>query len=312
MLVIHCAKHNRIALCRTDLFCDGGGGGGSETSETEGSSKTANTAIQYKELYKFFRWFPYSFTMTKMTWQQIVMSAICMVLGLKTLSEDQMSTLINSINIMNMLHWQLPHLETFVNRVVYYVAINDKVHDPCGRPVVAVNGGKCLIEWFPIKDAIQGRIDNVWGAEVAKFAQQVYKNRQVICRVEEYGLKDVYFLLPSRVPSPAQMTEEQYMLYQCKITQQNMEMIYDDFIQHCYPMLAMNVVSFKCYMVKHRIESNPERLEQYYRAFRYRDDVYMSFHELFIGLVAINKHTKHCSTRLNIIFRFDHQDFVHY
>ena len=66
----------------------------------------------------------------------------------------------------------------------------------------------------------------------------------------------------------------------------------------------MPIHSFKMYLSKYGFKPEDDRLNPLFLAFNYKKTGYVSFHELLMGLVAIEPQASHQETRIKFIFRF--------
>ena len=57
-------------------------------------------------------------------------------------------------------------------------------------------------------------------------------------------------------------------------------------------------------MTKHGFESNEKQLVRLFNAFNYHKNGFLSFHEVLLGLAAIEPATAHGEARVKFIFRF--------
>lgn len=192
--------------------------------------------------------------------------------------------------------FQLPQTGRFITRLTY-LAILDPNNSSCCTKPAAEN-----FKWYPIKMAMQNKVPNIWGPEVSYYAHccsaKDYRG-QDNNTISEYSLNDAYRYFPHESPT---MPEEQ-MLSRASVTSNDIERLYADFIEHCFPSFFFTRDSFRVYMQKHEIESRRKRIIRFYAAFRSKDKPYMHFHELLLGLAAIDARTPHCSYRMEFVFR---------
>ncbi|KAH7644253.1 serine/threonine protein phosphatase-like protein [Dermatophagoides farinae] len=211
---------------------------------------------------------------------------------------------------MDIFRIQLPHTQNFITRLIYLVEL-----DPTNKNIVCgcLSQPQSIISsnnyrWYPINDAISRKIKKIWGPEVSFYtniAIEALNSNQpfVDSTATEYSLSDAFKYVPRESP----ITMEEQMLGQTNITVNDIERLYADFIEHCFPSFFFTKFSFDMYMKKHQIESNPSIISRYYLAFRFREKQYMQFHELLLGLAAIDHRSPHEEFRIRFIFRFyDH------
>lgn len=266
VLILHCDAHNQIALYNTV---------NSDSQQT-------------------YRWFPYLHILPKSTWHHILMSTIFLILG-----QNVKKNYFTVMSCLNLFRLQLPRTQHFITRMIYYVRLNSKLIDPC---LANTNKDKQInVEWVPVPDILKNQVTNLWGPEVNHYVQIIDKRLPIKQSIVEYSVKEAFSVFPIR---EAPQNREEEMLLESKVSEKDVERFYDDYIDHCFPCFFMNFSSFKAYMTRHNIETNEHKLGLYFNAFRFLEKPYMSFHELLIGLVAIDRETVHCETRLKIIFRF--------
>lgn len=250
---------------------------------------------------KKYRWFPFALALPKSTWQRMVFAIAMVVLG---------ATNPNTFSVISCLHHfrlQLPRNQKYITRLTYYGHVNNKLIDLCQSKGKA----KDHVEWVSLAEINNNQVKNLWGPEVQHYMNVLDKKVSVKAALIEYSIQQAFSMFRIR-DTPTNREEE--MLRDSKVNEKDMERIYDDYIEHCYPCFYMTVTSFKCYMLKHGIEHDQSKLDNYFNAFRFMEKPYMSFHELLIGLVAIGKEAPHCETRLKIIFRFvlSHPQATHF
>lgn len=280
ILILHCPLHKKVALC---------------------GPKDSTGIVKYQ-------WFPYSFFSPNQTWKQTRYETMRTIFG-REWSDGPHSIL--KCRWIELVRLQLPRSQKFINRIMYYIQINPNMNDMCER--VRTINGTIHLEWYPIKDGIKGTINNLWApidAILSQFNSMINTNSETAMYRQpvEITLQSVFNFLPNSGQMIAP-TRDDEMLLESNVTDREAERLYDDYIEHCFPCLFMSRASFECYMImRHHLESNSDRVNSYWNAFRYDNKQCLSFQELFIGLVAINRPTPHCETRIKLIFRFYDND----
>ena len=100
---------------------------------------------------------------------------------------------------------------------------------------------------FALKDLCEGAVPNIWGPEMVQFTRVVASNFDEFGeRIEEFSLDDVYLYSPRDPPRNAEET----MLLELNISEKTIEILYNDFLEHCYPCFSLPVHSFKMYLSK--------------------------------------------------------------
>ncbi|KAJ6217944.1 hypothetical protein RDWZM_009101 [Blomia tropicalis] len=240
-----------------------------------------------------FQWFPFAYTQPSQTWSQNYRSILSLIIGQPL--KDQM---IKQINCLNLFRLQLSRNQRFVTRLIYYIQLDSSKIDLCNTATSPIS-----IEWVSIVDASKGRIGQFWGPEIEYFCTAINQKQPLIGGViMEYSLREAYNVQFSN-------HEFSSILNGSQITQIDIQRIYDDFIEHCFPCFPMSRTSFEQYLIKHRIETNMERLKHYWNAWKnHSNSPFMTFHELLIGLVIIDRYTNHGELRLRYIFKFYDRD----
>ena len=194
---------------------------------------------------------------------------------------------------MHIFRFQLPQSQRFVTRLIYLAMLQANETVICCR-----NTTGC--KWFPVEDAVSSRICNVWGPEVSYFTNIAASNKPIVNTIVEFSLNDAFKYIPREQP----LSYEEQMLNYSNITINDIERLYADFIEHCFPSFFFTRDSFQVFMQKHDIEVNTRTIHRYYTAFRFRSKQYMQFHELLLGLAAIDSRTPHGDARIKLVFRY--------
>lgn len=200
--------------------------------------------------------------------------------------------------LLHIFRYQLPQTQKFITRLIYLVILEP-------RPSCCKNTNYFI--WAPIQDAISSKISNVRGPEVSFFSSLVktQTSKPVSSYLVEFGLKDAFKFVP-RNPTRARVDEnatDNDSAGCLPVKMSDIENLYADFIEHCFPSFFMTRESFQMFMVKHEIEMNPKVIYRYFQAFQYRNKHYIQFHELLNGLYLIDPRTPHADTRFDLVFR---------
>ncbi|RWR99338.1 uncharacterized protein B4U79_13324, partial [Dinothrombium tinctorium] len=122
--------------------------------------------------------------------------------------------------------------------------------------------------------------------------------------LQEYSLDEAFQFVPRE---PLRSKEEE-MLKSAVFTERDITKLYSDFIQHVYPSIYMSYPAFVDYMAKLGWSTTDLRLHPIFRAFNYRGTGYLSWHELLLGLGAMDPATQHGGhpgeLRCGYIFRY--------
>ena len=200
-----------------------------------------------------------------------------------------------SVQLLEITRIQLPQTLAFLTRKVFYAKMKDSNQECC-----AANPTNS-ITWVPISDLADVQLDDIWGPELVQYSRLIASNFEDFHeRIEEFSLDDVYLYSPRDPPRNAEET----MLLQLNISEKTIEVLYQDFLDHCYPCFSMPLDSFKHYLSNYGLSISDERLKSLFLAFNYKKNGYISFHELLMGLVSLEPTAPHSETRIKFIFRF--------
>ena len=147
--------------------------------------------------------------------------------------------------------------------------------------------------WWSKDDVFNGNIEKIWGPEVtvlAKFVDQKVKSTIV----EECSLGQITGL----------MVAQDAVVKALEINISDLEVIYNDFIEHCFPSFFMTIDSFKEYMSKYGYQSKDTRLLRMFNSFTVEEKQFLTFQELFLGLAAMEPKCPQTEFRYGLIFRY--------
>lgn len=157
----------------------------------------------------------------------------------------------------------------------------------------------------------------IWGPEPGIFTYAFATNSVEKGAYSEYTLREAIRYQPRDQPR----SHQEEMLKSCHFERGDILRLYSDYIQHCYPSQNMNFVSFKDYIIRLGYEPNSgsnssstsginvHDIRSLYRAFKFnRTMPYLTFHELLLGLAAMDRGTAHGGhsgeLRCGYIFRY--------
>lgn len=180
--------------------------------------------------------------------------------------------------------------------------------------------------WYKHETIVSEEDDlGVWGPEPGIFSSAFATNTVERGAYSEYTLREAIRFQPRE--SPRNYQEE--MLKSCHFERGDILRLYSDYVQHCFPSQNMNYVSFRDYLQKlgyeqtsqtraagSKITTSPSGsvslpiqsmtsyasgsginlhdLRALYRAFKSnRNMPYVTFHELLLGLAAMDRSTVH-------------------
>ena len=314
-LLIHCAQHNKLLLARQ-------------------SQPTIKSTFHMPAT-----WMPFSQMMPNRSWKHGAMWTLCVTLSGGVSSGEKFEMLrkklpIQSYQCMQVARVQMPQSQKFLTRIIYYFKLNSggpstMIHD---IDVADVKNCSCQqypltsekdasshqLEWFPMDEIQAGNVANLCAPELIQFARQIstfspqpstlpsslsIKSNGingVSVSVEEYTLEEMFKFVP-RDP-PRNLEEE--LLRSLHITEKDVERLYQDFMEHCFPYMYMSMDSFKYYMAKYECERDEGRLVKLFSAFNLSGTSFLTFHELLLGLACIEPSSQHGEFRVKFIFRY--------
>jgi len=154
------------------------------------------------------------------------------------------------------------------------------------------------IQWLPINEVLAANVEKVWGPELSLFGRLAKETKPQ--GIDEFGLEQAFFYVPKDPPRSL----EEAMLKALQIGETEVEKLYSDFIEHCFPAFFMTIDSFKDYMTKYSYHKNDSRFPLLFNAFNYNKNGYLSFHELLLGLASTEPNTANGEARIKFIFRY--------
>lgn len=244
-------------------------------------------------------WLPFVSLKPTDTWQNAAIGGASFILShgdLQTFAQMNQVPFTNPEPI-NILRIQLPQVLSFVSRITYAVRIAKDTQWQCCQ-------NDKRIQWFPAEDVMQGNVERLWGPEPYLYGEEAMKSSVTNREIVEFSLDDAMMYVPHETPR----NKEEEMLKSAIFTEKDISKLYSDFIQHCFPSHFMSYPSFVDYMSKIGWSSTDIRLHSIFRAFNYRSTGFLSFHELLLGLGAIDQATQHGGhpgeLRCGYIFRY--------
>lgn len=271
--LVHCAEHDRILVTRQ-----------------EGAV-----------------WMPYSQLPPSNSWKYGAMFGFCLCLTasnkVKFNALKQRPPYLEMKRIQ-LLRVQLPQSMRFITRTVHYFKLNPNADNfKCCQPIAS------HLEWFPLKEVATGVVAQLWGPELVEFARLLSSAHNqpqlnIKLRISEFSLEDAYQYLPR---DPPQNIEEQ-LLSSIRITGNDVERLYADFLEHCFPSLFQTENSFKYFLTKYDFERNDIRLSRLFRAFNGAANGFLSFHELLLGVACMEPNSLQGEYRVRFIFRYYDED----
>ena len=140
----------------------------------------------------------------------------------------------------------------------------------------------------------------MWGPEVQDFSKSAEKVKPT--GLTEHSLEKAFFYVPKGQPKSA----EELLIKGTGIGESEVEKLYDDYIEHCFPSLSMSFDSFKGYLTKYLedYDRNDARFPLLFNAFNYDKNNCLNFHEFLLGLASIEPKAPNEEARIKFIFRY--------
>ncbi|KAI2800517.1 hypothetical protein BLOT_011903 [Blomia tropicalis] len=263
--VIHCTKHSKVAVFSTPR----------------------------KE-----QWLPFTPLPPNKTWNEC--AAIGTIIILSGGEKDKFLSLkshppFSRVELMNVFRLQLPHTQRFLTRLIYYIPLN--------QTAVSEKSFKCCqstksTEWESIESVARGEMKHPLGPELAKFSKLALK--QFSQHFSEYRLSQAFKFVPRDPPQ----NSEETILKSVGITVTDVERLYVDYLNHCFPSSYCSFDSFQHYMEKYGFETDRTRMAGLFRSFQRQNHSFLTYHEFLIGLALMEPSIKHIDLRTRFIFRY--------
>lgn len=167
------------------------------------------------------------------------------------------------------------------------------------------------IKWFTHDQIVSdGEQLEIWGPEPGIFTSAFATQTVEKGAYSEYTLREA---VRYQARDPPRNPQEE-LLNSCHFERSDILRLYSDYVQHCYPSQNMNYNSFKEYLQKLGYENsnhsshspgssgslssgsmglNVHDMHSLYRAFKFNKMPYVTFHELLLGLAAMDRNTAH-------------------
>ena len=252
------------------------------------------------------RWMPFT-EMPNRSWKDGAIDGFCLVLSGGTTNKEMFEELKQSppyasFKCMQIFRLQVPQTLKFITRTIYYFRLN-----PIAENFKCCQAIAPHLEWFSLAIIRSGRVPNLWGPELVECCKLI--TDKVKKKITEYSCEEAYMYVPRDPPENI----EEDMLKSLHITQIDVERLYEDFVEHCFPSFYQTLTSFCCYMSKYKFEYDEARLIKLFAAFNIARNGFLSFHELLLGLACLEPNSTHGEFRSQFIFRYydlDHTGFL--
>lgn len=193
--------------------------------------------------------------------------------------------------LMHLYRVQLPQTLRFINRLIYYFKL-DSSYGQCCQKI------SDRLVWRSIEEILGGGVANLWGPELVEFTANISENIKTM--IAEVCLDQAFMYLPRDSPR----NQEEGVLKSLQVTRSDIERLYADFLFHCFPSFYQTFESFKSYMLKYEFETKESRLLNFFHAFNYNRNGYLSFHEFLMGIACIEPNLPHGEYRVRFVLRY--------
>ncbi|KAJ6218593.1 hypothetical protein RDWZM_009750 [Blomia tropicalis] len=238
-------------------------------------------------------WLPFVVLPDGVTWERASHDGVAVLIGrndAEMSAEEAVKTApIYTMTYLHILHIQLPSNRT-VLRLTRFVYLQRNPHFQCCRNTDRVN-------WLDYADISNRNVTHrSWGPELEIFPRMTWSEPTSV--ISEFTTKNALFYLQ------LEKSCEQKLLFEAKLSEQQVLEIYSDYVEHCYPSFYMCFESFRVYMIKYGHPRDENRLFNLYNAFRANFRPFVDFHEFLVGIVILEPD---CSSKLDarvqLIFR---------
>lgn len=266
---------------------------------------------------------PFMALQPNQSWKDSAQAGLCLLLANSDPAKFdalKKSLPYESFRCLQMLRLQLPAASKFVTRMIFYFKIKSSSSEAnikqtkrnssksssftCCQPIGS------QLKWFPLKDIIEGKVKlpngesaAFWGPELVEHCKLI-QGKQSVRKVQilENSLEDVIQLAPREPPR----TAEEELLHGLHLSSADVERMYDDYVDFCYPSYYLTATSFVHYLRKHGLEfgRGNRYSEQLFYAFNLTGSGRLSFQELIFGMALFDKSAANGPLRYKFIFRF--------
>ncbi|KAI1285043.1 Serine/threonine-protein phosphatase PP1 [Halotydeus destructor] len=208
-------------------------------------------------------------------------------------------------HLLHLQQVQLPEVMRTITRIIVGVTstaeMNDKGWICCSEDEA--------VKWLPISDLVDGKVANLWGPEIPKLIAASFMISEEP-EVLQSSVEEMYENLLPAPEVPAESVEHQ-LIRQSNYKLKDLNKIYGDYLQHCFPSFVMTKPSFANYMLRIGFEKETE-MTRLFNAFSSNRQNFIQFREFLFGLIAMEASTVHegflAAERTRFIFRFYDSD----
>ncbi|KAI1296758.1 Serine/threonine-protein phosphatase PP1 isozyme 9 [Halotydeus destructor] len=207
---------------------------------------------------------------------------------------------------LEMLHYlrlQLPVINQHLERAVFYVKL------PAANETLCCEHAP-LLTWATLDEVSNRNNPAIWGIEMQVFVEAFCLANSATDRgqLTEVSLREARKHVPKSDGSKP--TSGAVLVKAAGYSESDVNRIYSEFVQHCWPSQYMNLTSFDSYMTDIGFYSDDQAKKDaahYFRAFC-ADQSWVSFEEFLLGWASAERVTKHGGNtgelRCGYIFRF--------
>lgn len=270
-------------------------------------------------------WLPYVQKHKNMSWYDSAKEGAMQVLAEGSASRFEAyrrKAPFDQMLLLEVARVQMPSTNKFVARYIFYVRLNlpsaDENGQPGNSPTSHKNTNHCCtdtarLQWLALDFISQGFIRNCWGPELVELARLVMEATKTTeetgsppvfrQRLQEQSVEQLFDILP-RPDESVQSDSHLESLKKIKTNKNDIERLFADFLDHCYPSFYMTYDSFRHYLSRNGFEKDEKRLKRFFRAFNRASNGYLSFNELLQGLICMERETPHVEFRIRFVFNY--------
>ena len=217
--------------------------------------------------------------------------------------------------LIDTLRIQVPVSLFFVKRFLFHcqfpVGITDCecMHSTPTTPSSSPTSSSAQVVWWPLTEAI--KLTSLWGPEPTVHLSGPFQSAH---HPLPHILQEV--TVEETLGQIAEAAEKRRMLQAIGLTEQDLLILYGDFIQHCFPSAVMSLTSFQSYLLKRGLNvgggngggqdnsnnshNTNSTSQQLFNAFRSQSSApsaqsssYIRLPDLLFGLAALDAKTSH-------------------
>lgn len=279
-------------------------------------------------------WLPYVQKPEKTSWYGAAQEGAMHVLSEGSTSKFQnfkRRSPFNQMLLLEMARVQMPNTNKFVDRFTFYMRLKNtepnilptsssKPSTPRSRPFVCCVDTSRLM-WLSLDYICEGFIPNCWGPELVDLSHQVAMATNMVSeqskqvspftvplvfrqRLNELGVEELFDIFPHRDTAPSNNYMESLKQIKTSEKGRETERLFTDFLDHCFPSFYMPYDSFRHYFRRNNFETSETRLKRLFNVFNRLANGFLSFPELAMGLICIERETPHVEFRIKFLFDY--------